>query len=69
MGVSFVREVTGLRTRYAPGATCQRVRVAGVVEGEGVQHCTESTEGVTGVVEEGTRRVSPPTTAEETPEL
>ena len=40
----------------------------GVVEGGGVQHCIESTEGVTVVVEVGTWRVSHPTTAEETPE-
>ena len=41
--------------------------MAGVVEGVRVQHCIEPTEEVTVVVEEGTRVVSPPTTAEETP--
>ena len=34
-----------------------------------VLHCIEPTEEVTVVVEEGTRVVSPPTTAEETPEI
>ena len=69
MGVSIVREVTGLRTQTAPGVHGQRGREVGVVEGgAGGLHCMESTEGVTAVVEVGAWRVSHPTTVEESPE-
>ena len=51
VGVSFVREVTGLRTMCAPGATGQRGREVGVMEGGWRLHCMESTEGVNAVVE------------------
>ena len=58
--VSSSREVTGQRSKYAPGATCQRGHVAGVVgAGGSVLHCIEPTEEVTVVVEESTGVVSP----------